>query len=71
MKGKGRRWCRLGGRKDFKASKGDSFVIDTPGGGGWGVKDEADDAEAERSAEKKSIERRFVSQFQLAQEASN
>jgi 5-oxoprolinase (ATP-hydrolysing) len=71
VKGKGGRWCRLGGRKDFKASKGDSFVIDTPGGGGWGVQGEADEAEADRQAEKKAVERRFVSQFQLAQEASN
>ncbi|ORY01820.1 5-oxoprolinase [Clohesyomyces aquaticus] len=34
VKAEGERWCRLGGRKDFKASKGDCFVIDTPGGGG-------------------------------------
>ncbi|CAM1507962.1 Fc.00g048100.m01.CDS01 [Cosmosporella sp. VM-42] len=31
------RWCRLGGRKDFKVAKGDWLVVDTPGGGGWGV----------------------------------
>lgn len=67
--GNGGRWCRVGGRKDFKVSKGDWFVIDTPGGGGWGLPGEA---EADRVAEvKNGAERRYVSQFQLAQETSN
>ncbi|KAF2733965.1 hypothetical protein EJ04DRAFT_577276 [Polyplosphaeria fusca] len=68
--GKDGRWCRLGGRKDFKASKGDWFVIDTPGGGGWGVKGGEDVVDGEED-QAKGVERRFVSQFQLAQEASN
>ncbi|KAM0816979.1 putative 5-oxoprolinase [Seiridium cardinale] len=68
-KGEGGRWCRLGGRKDFKVEKGDWCVIDTPGGGAWGS---AEGAEAELASTKANgVERRFVSQFQLAQEASN
>lgn len=67
--GEGGRWCRVGGRKDFKVSGGDWFVIDTPGGGGWGeVGDRCDDG---GGVKKNGTERRFVSQFQLAQEASN
>jgi 5-oxoprolinase (ATP-hydrolysing) len=62
------RWSRLGGRKDFKVKKGDWVVIDTPGGGAWGVAGEKDTNDTE---EKKGSVRRFVSQFQLAQEASN
>jgi 5-oxoprolinase (ATP-hydrolysing) len=62
----------LGGRKDFAVQKGDCFVIDTPGGGGWGTKDEAKaDTDELESAKRSAVERRFVSQFQLAQEASN
>ena len=68
--GKGGRWCRLGGRKDFKASKGDWFVIDTPGGGAWGVR-EGSEEDGVAKVGKPGLERRFVSQFQLAQEASN
>jgi 5-oxoprolinase (ATP-hydrolysing) len=68
------RWCRLGGRKDFKASKGDCLVIDTPGGGGWGAicdKDNDKGREVERNLKGMGVERRFISQFQLRQEASN
>jgi 5-oxoprolinase (ATP-hydrolysing) len=67
--GESGRWCRLGGRKDFKVHKGDWVVIDTPGGGGWGVA--GDSVSANGVEEKHAVERRFVSQFQLAQEASN
>lgn len=66
----GNRWCRLGGRKDFSVQKGDCFVIDTPGGGGWGAR-ESEDGDFDDAKTKLPIERRFVSQFQLAQEASN
>ncbi|KAH9897192.1 Hydantoinase B/oxoprolinase-domain-containing protein [Xylariomycetidae sp. FL2044] len=77
-----RRWCRLGGRKDFRVSKGDWMVIDTPGGGGWGavggaeegVEVEEDEEELRKEGQGKpsnGVERRYVSQFQLAQEASN
>jgi hypothetical protein len=51
--------------------KDDSFIINRPDGGVRGVEGEADEAEAARQAEMRSIERWFVSQFQLAQEASN
>ncbi|CAN9213692.1 unnamed protein product [Alternaria alternata] len=68
----GGRWCRLGGRKDFAVQKGDCFVIDTPGGGGWGTKDETKtDTDELESGKRSTVERRYVSQFQLAQEASN
>ncbi|KAI0129706.1 Hydantoinase B/oxoprolinase-domain-containing protein [Xylariales sp. AK1849] len=67
--GEGGRWCRLGGRKDFKVSKGDWFVIDTPGGGGWGILGEGEDGIEE--VKRNGLEKRFASQFQLAQEASN
>ncbi|KAM5342280.1 hypothetical protein ACJ41O_013246 [Fusarium nematophilum] len=65
--GRNGRWCRVGGRKDFKVNKGDWFVLDTPGGGGWGI------AEGENGYARAAgpIDRRFVTQFQLAQEASN
>lgn len=69
--GQGGRWCRVGGRKDFSVSKGDWFVIDTPGGGGWGVPGGPDGDLSETNGVKEAVERRFVSQFQLAQEASN
>ncbi|KAF4961851.1 hypothetical protein FSARC_10037 [Fusarium sarcochroum] len=62
--GQARRWCRVGGRKDFQVEKGDWFVIDTPGGGAWG---EAHNANGDVEV-KNATERRFVSQFQLAQE---
>lgn len=67
--GRGGRWCRVGGRKDFKVAKGDWFVLDTPGGGGWGAQGVSQDEEAD--GKKNVVERRFVSQFQLAQESSN
>ena len=67
--GQGGRWCRVGGRKDVALKKGDWFVIDTPGGGGWGAVLESDGVRA--PAKKGSVERRFVSQYQLTQEASN
>ncbi|KAF2023985.1 hypothetical protein EK21DRAFT_104979 [Setomelanomma holmii] len=70
VKKNGNRWCRLGGRKDFAVQKGDMFVIDTPGGGAWGEKGGEDEAEENEKLEKK-VERRFVSQFQLAQESGN
>jgi 5-oxoprolinase (ATP-hydrolysing) len=62
-------WCRVGGRKDFKVAKGDWFVMDTPGGGAWGAVDEETNGHEE--VRSNGVERRFVSQFQLAQEASN
>lgn len=68
--GQSGRWCRLGGRKDFKVSKGDWFVIDTPGGGAWGTARPADEQQREET-KRSGVERRYVSQFQLAQEASN
>ncbi|KAG9255120.1 putative 5-oxoprolinase [Emericellopsis atlantica] len=68
--GEGGRWCRLGGRKDFRVQKGDWFVIDTPGGGAWGVGSGVG-AGSTTSDGTKRVERRFVSQFRLAQEASN
>ncbi|KAI4628332.1 hypothetical protein J4E80_002470 [Alternaria sp. BMP 0032] len=66
----GGRWCRLGGRKDFSVQKGDCFVIDTPGGGGWGMR-AGEETDQVHTVQKSMVERRFVSQFQLAQEASN
>ncbi|KAF4987548.1 hypothetical protein FGRMN_10300 [Fusarium graminum] len=66
--GQGGRWCRVGGRKDFKIERGDWFVIDTPGGGGWGDCQEANNNSV---VGKEAVERRFVSQYQLAQETSN
>ncbi|KAF4501868.1 5-oxoprolinase [Fusarium agapanthi] len=65
--GESGRWYRVGGRKDFKVEKGDWFVIDTPGGRTWGDIQLAKTGHQERNAS----ERRFVSQFQLAQETSN
>ncbi|KAF5624155.1 hypothetical protein F25303_11597 [Fusarium sp. NRRL 25303] len=65
--GEGGRWCRVGGRKDFKVEAGDWFVIDTPGGGAWGDVQQGKIT----STEKNATERRFVSQFRLAQETSN
>lgn len=70
VKKAGDRWCRLGGRKDFKVQKGDCVVIDTPGGGGWGEKNDAE-TNGNTVEEGLQVERRYVSQFQLAQEASN
>ncbi|KAI1045115.1 hypothetical protein LB505_011898 [Fusarium chuoi] len=65
--GEGDRWCRVGGRKDFEVEAGDWFVIDAPGGGAW-----VDVQQGKiTSTEKNAAERRFVSQFRLAQETSN
>ena len=70
--GKGGRWCRVGGRKDFKVEKGDYFVIDTPGGGGWEAATTSESGDGDAAGSKNNgVERRFVSQFQLAQETSN
>jgi 5-oxoprolinase (ATP-hydrolysing) len=33
----GERWVNVGGRKDFKVQRGDRFILETPGGGGWGA----------------------------------
>ena len=70
VKKEGNRWCRLGGRKDFSVQKGDCCVIDTPGGGGWGASD-GKEVNGHHDTVTMPVERRFVSQFQLAQEASN
>lgn len=67
--GEGGRWCRVGGRKDFRVSKGDWCVIDTPGGGAWGSAGDLD--EDESFGKKNDVERRFVTQFQLAQESAH
>ena len=69
VKKEGDRWCRLGGRKDFAIQKGDWFVMDTPGGGGWGASEHKETNGVSKTVV--PVERRFVSQFQLAQEASN
>lgn len=66
--GEGGRWCRVGGRKDLNLQKGDWFVIDTPGGGGWA---EPGGEEQPQQRGVGTVERRFVTGFQLAQEASN
>lgn len=72
VKKQGGRWCRLGGRKDFRVEKGDWFVVDTPGGGGWGAVDEDGDVEDTGTVKADAaMQRRYVTQFQLAQEASN
>ncbi|KAK7428185.1 hypothetical protein QQZ08_005251 [Neonectria magnoliae] len=66
--GRNGRWCRVGGRKDFKVAEGDWFVIDTPGGGGWGS---AVDEDTEKGEEgRNSVDRTFATRFQLAQETS-
>jgi 5-oxoprolinase (ATP-hydrolysing) len=66
--GQPRRWCRVGGRKDFKVHRGDWFVIDTPGGGAWGVEGQDDEA---YEAESKGNDKRFLTRFQMEQERSN
>mgnify|MGYP003624101600 CR=1 FL=1 len=70
VKKNGNRWCRLGGRKDFAVQRGDCFVIDTPGGGAWGAKTD-EEGDGDYTLARPMVERRFVSQFQLTQEASN
>ena len=60
------RYVNVGGRKDFRVQKGDKFIIETPGGGGWG----------RPSKEKVQVRtepetREFVNSFQLRQEQSN
>ncbi|KAH7013041.1 putative 5-oxoprolinase [Ilyonectria destructans] len=66
--GKNGRWCRVGGRKDFKVAKGDWFVIDTPGGGGWGSP--TDGGSGAEEVKRNGVDRTFATQFQLAQETS-
>ncbi|RDW56841.1 hypothetical protein BP5796_12908 [Coleophoma crateriformis] len=64
----GERWCRLGGRKDFKIATGDRFVIQTPGGGGWGNKD---DSNSEPVLAVKQATARHLTQFQIRQEQAH
>lgn len=66
--GAGGRWCRVGGRKDFSVRAGDWFVVDTPGGGGWGLPTEKVNG---NEIKVNGVEREFVSQFRMAQERSN
>ena len=61
------RYVNVGGRKDFRVRKGDKFVIETPGGGGWGQKT-SEKAELLRTEPEP---REFVNSFQLRQEQSN
>lgn len=70
--GNGGRWCRLGGRKDAQVSRGDWLVIDTPGGGAWGSRlGNVEEVDSTNTAKTNGVQRRFVTQFQLAQESSN
>ncbi|KAJ2975120.1 hypothetical protein NQ176_g5692 [Zarea fungicola] len=70
--GDGGRWCRLGGRKDVQVSQGDWLVIDTPGGGAWGSRlENVEDVDSANKAKTNGVQRRFLTQFQLAQESSN
>lgn len=68
--GGGERRVNIGGRKDFKVSKGDKVIIETPGGGGWGVpvNGEGKEAVIEKT---EPVEREFTNAFQLRQEQSN
>ncbi|KAI0144513.1 Hydantoinase B/oxoprolinase-domain-containing protein [Xylariaceae sp. FL1272] len=69
--GEGGRKCRIGGRKDVQLKKGDWFVVETPGAGAWGTPGGDGDGGEDDERAPVASERRFVSQYQLAQEASN
>lgn len=62
------RWVNVGGRKDFAVKAGDKFVIETPGGGGWGSPE--DEKMGVLVTEPEDL-RSFVNSFQLRQEQSN
>lgn len=62
------RLVNIGGRKDFQVREGDRVIIETPGGGGYGV--------AEEGAERIEIlrtepEAGFTNSYQMRQEQSN
>ena len=61
------RWVNVGGRKDFQVRKGDKFIIETPGGGGWGQPT----SKGVEIARTEPEPREFVNSFQLRQEQSN
>ena len=63
----GDRYVNLGGRKDFRVQKGDKFIIETPGGGGWG---QSTGEKIETMRTEPEV-REFVNSFQLRQEQSN
>ena len=61
------RWVNIGGRKDFNVEAGDRVIIETPGGGGWGVP-----GKEKVTLEKgKPIEVEFTNEYQRRQEQSN
>jgi len=62
------RWVNIGGRKDFQVQKGDKVIIETPGGGGWGV---PGDEEVEVLRTEPEIVRGYANSFQMRQEQSN
>ena len=66
----GERKVNVGGRKDFRVKKGDRFVIETPGGGGWGVVGGQRSTTAETQPEI-LLPRGYPPTFQLMQEQSN
>ncbi|KAI9742373.1 MAG: hypothetical protein M1818_003906 [Claussenomyces sp. TS43310] len=53
----GERWVNVGGRKDFRVNPGDRFIMETPGGGGWGS---ASDLKGQQV-----LEQRFEDGFKL------
>jgi 5-oxoprolinase (ATP-hydrolysing) len=62
------RWVNIGGRKDFQVQKGDKVIIETPGGGSWGV---PEDKEVEVLKTEREIVRGYVNSFLMRQEQSN
>lgn len=65
----GERKVNIGGRKDFRVRKGDKVIIETPGGGGWGVVGDGKTEDVEVRTE--PVQREFTNSFQMRQEQSN
>lgn len=64
------RLVNIGGRKDFNVQTGDRVIIETPGGGGWGLPgDESEEVDLTRT--EPEIAYRFPNSYQMRQEQSN
>ncbi|KAG9243173.1 Hydantoinase B/oxoprolinase-domain-containing protein [Calycina marina] len=60
------RWVNVGGRRDFRVQAGDRFIIETPGGGGYGTPGEEMIAITRTETEKE-----FTNSYQMRQDQSN
>lgn len=64
------RRVNVGGRKDFAVKRGDRFIMETPGGGGWGSQGQTI-GQVEEEEQELKLPPGYVNAIQLMQEQSN